>query len=100
MISQNTNRERTIEKQIEQYFQQIVYTINQPIGARGLQSVFWNVSYFDKAFFDGMFGDFYFPDNTQPDWESLNWIQRKFMTWFNNERLKCILTFPVNISAA
>lgn len=95
VITQNTNREMTIESQIEQYFQQIVYTINQPIGARGLQSVFFNVSYFDKPFFEGMFGDFMFPDLTQPDWESLSWVQRKFMMWFNQERLKCILTFPV-----
>lgn len=95
IITQNTSRSLTIEKQIEQYFQQIVYTINQPIGTKGLQSVFWNVSYFDKTFFEGMFGDFYFPDSTQPDWESLNWVQKKFMMWFNQERLKCVLTFPV-----
>ena len=95
VITQNTNREMTIDSQIEQYFQQIVYTINQPIGARGLQSVFWNVSYFDKSFYEGMFGEFVFPDMTKPDWESLNWIQKKFMQWFNNERLKCMLTFPV-----
>ena len=47
-----------------------------------------------------MFGDFVFPDGTKPDWESLQWIQKEFMQWFNNERLKCILTFPVNKSAA
>ena len=94
-ITQNTKRPLTIEKQIEQYFQQIVFTINQPIGARGLQSVFWNVSYFDKEFFEGMFGDFVFPDFSKPDWESLSWVQRKFMTWFNEERLKTMLTFPV-----
>lgn len=95
VITRNTSREMTIDSQIEQYFQQIVYTINQPIGARGLQSVFWNVSYFDKSFFEGMFGDFVFPDMTKPDWESLNWLQRKFMKWFNEERLKCIMVFPV-----
>ena len=94
-ITINTNRPLTIKQQIHQYFQQIVYTINQPIGARGMQAVFWNVSYFDKEFFEGMFGDFVFPDMTKPDWESLNWIQREFMQWFNAERLKCILTFPV-----
>lgn len=42
-----------------------------------------------------MFGNFYFPDGTQPIWESLSWLQQDFMQWFNNERLKCILTFPV-----
>jgi len=70
-------------------------SINQPAAARGLQSAFINFSYFDHPFFDGMFGDFYFPDGTQPDWDSLNWIQKEFMQWFNNERSKCILTFPV-----
>lgn len=70
-------------------------SINQPAAARGMQSAFVNFSYFDKAFFEGMFGNFYFPDGTQPDWESLNWIQKEFMKWFNQERLRCVLTFPV-----
>jgi ribonucleoside-triphosphate reductase len=54
-----------------------------------------NFSYFDKYFFEGMFGDFYFPDGTQPDWESLKYVQMEFMKWFNAERLKTVLTFPV-----
>ena len=89
------NREKTIKKQIHQYFQQVIYSINQPAAARGMQSAFVNFSYFDKPFFEGMFGNFYFPDGTQPDWDSLNWIQKEFMMWFNNERLRCLLTFPV-----
>lgn len=86
---------RTIRGQIHQYWQQIVYTISQPAAARGYQSAFVNFSYFDKPFFDGMFGDFYFPDGTKPDWESLKWIEKEFMMWFNKERLRCLLTFPV-----
>jgi ribonucleoside-triphosphate reductase len=86
---------RTIQQQIHQYFQQVVYSINQPAAARGMQSAFVNFSYFDKNFFNGMFGDFYFPDGTKPIWESLFWLQKEFMTWFNNERLRCVLTFPV-----
>ena len=89
------NRTKTIKQQIHQHFQQVVYSINQPAAARGLQSAFINFSYFDKSFFKGMFGDFYFPDGTQPIWESLSWLQQDFMQWFNAERLKCILTFPV-----
>ena len=46
-------------------------------------------------FFDGMFENFYFPDGTQPYWESLSWIKKEFMKWFNQERLRCLLTFPV-----
>lgn len=88
-------RKKTIRSQIHQYWQQVVYSINQPAAARGLQSAFVNFTYFDKAFFEGMFGDFYFPDGTKPDWPSLNWIQREFMQWFNQERLSTMLTFPV-----
>lgn len=88
-------RQKTIHSQIHQYFQQVIYSINQPAAARGLQSAFVNFSYFDKAFFKGMFGDFYFPDGTKPIWKSLNWLQKDFMQWFNSERLRCILTFPV-----
>ena len=86
----------TIEKVIEQKFQQIVYSINQPAAARNFQSVFWNISYFDKYYFEGLFGEFVFPDGSKPQWDSLNWLQKKFMSWFNEERTKCILTFPWN----
>lgn len=88
-------KQRTILDEIHQYWQQIIYTINQPAAARGFQSAFVNFSYFDKPFFEGMFGDFCFPDGTQPDWDSLKWIQMEFMKWFNAERLKTVLTFPV-----
>lgn len=86
---------RTIRGQIHQYWQQIVYTLGQPASSRGFQSPFVNFSYFDKPFFEGMFGNFYFPDGTKPDWESLKWIEKEFMMWFNKERLRCLLTFPV-----
>lgn len=89
----------SIEKQISQYFQQIVYSINQPAAARNFQSVFWNISYFDKYYFEGLFGEFVFPDGSKPQWDSLNWLQKKFMSWFNEERTKCILTFPVETVA-
>lgn len=88
-------RQKTIRSQIHQFFQQVIYSINQPAAARGLQSAFVNFSYFDKPFFEGMFGDFYFPDGTAPIWESLSWIQKEFMQWFNKERLRTMLTFPV-----
>lgn len=88
-------RYKTIKTQIRQHFQQVVYSINQPTAARGMQSAFWNVAYFDKSFFEAMFGNFMFPDMTSPVWESLNWLQKEFMQWFNEERLKTVLTFPV-----
>lgn len=86
---------RTLDKLIEGYFQQVVYSINQPAAARNFQSVFWNIAYFDKPYFEGMFEDFVFPDGTTMKWDSVGWLQKKFMTWFNEERRKKVLTFPV-----
>lgn len=93
------DKHRNIDKTLEQKFQQIVYSINQPAAARNFQSVFWNISYFDKYYFEGLFGEFVFPDGSKPQWDSLNWLQKKFMSWFNEERTKCILTFPVETVA-
>lgn len=93
--SEYTTRKQTIHKQIHQYFQQICYSLMQPSGSRGNQAVFWNCSIFDKPFFDTMYGDFYYPDGSKARWESINWLQKDFLHWLNQERLKCILTFPV-----
>ena len=92
-------KKRTIDKVITDYFEQIVYSLNQPTGARNYQAVFWNVAYYDKYYFESIFGDFYFPDGTKPDWESLSWLQKRFMKWFNKERTKTLLTFPVETMA-
>ena len=94
-----SRKERTLEEVIENCFQQVVHSMNMPAGNRGYQSVFWNVGYFDKNYFDGVFGDFVFPDGTKPKWETLSWLQKKFMKWFNEERTKYILTFPVETMA-
>ncbi len=88
-------KRRTILDQIHQYWQGIIYSINQPIASRGLQAAFVNFSYFDKPFFESMFEGFRFPDGTEPIWESFSWLQKEFMMWFNEERLKVIHTFPV-----
>lgn len=88
-------KQKTIGSQIDQYFQQVTYSINQIAGARGMQSPFTNFSFFDKYFFEGMFGEFVFPDGTKPEWNSTNWLQKRYLHWLNQERLKCILTFPV-----
>lgn len=90
---------RNLEQVIENCFQQVVHSMNMPAGNRGYQTVFWNVGYFDKQYFDGVFGDFQFPDGTAPKWETLNWLQKKFMKWFNQERSRYILTFPVETMA-
>lgn len=88
-------RSKTIKDILDAKFSQVVYSINQPAAARNFQSVFWNIAYFDKPYFEGMFEGFVFPDGTEPKWESLKWLQKFFMDWFNKERLKSILTFPV-----
>ena len=77
----------------------MVYSINQPAAARGYQSVFWNISIYDQYYFDAMFGNFVFPDFERPNWESTAKLQRFFMRWFNQERTKAILTFPVVTAA-
>ena len=85
----------TLRERLEHYFAQIVYTINQPAGARGYQSIFWNVAYFDHDYFNAIFDNFVFPDGDTPCWETTKELQKLFMRWFNKERLKNILTFPV-----
>ena len=92
-------KRRTIDKMITDCFEQIVYTLNQPTGARNYQAVFWNISYYDRYYFESLFGDFYFPDGSRPDWDSLSWLQKRFMKWFNQERTKSLLTFPVETMA-
>ena len=85
--------------EVENHLQQVVYSINQPAAARGYQSVFLNISVYDRFYFDAMFGDFVFPDFERPNWETTAKLQRFFMKWFNQERTKAILTFPVVTAA-
>lgn len=92
-------RQRSIDKVITDCFEQVVYSINQPTGARNFQSVFWNVAYYDRYYFESLFGEFRFPDASQPIWDSLNWLQKRFMRWFNAERTRSVLTFPVETMA-
>lgn len=85
----------THRQQIANHLQHVVYAINQPAAARGYQSVFWNLSLYDKNYFDSMFGEFVFPDFSKPCWKTLDKLQHFFLDWFNAERSKSILTFPV-----
>ncbi len=85
--------------EVENHFQQVVYSINQPAAARGYQSVFWNISIYDRFYFEAMFSDFVFPDFERPNWATTAKLQRFFMKWFNQERTKAILTFPVVTAA-
>lgn len=94
-----THTKKSISKVIEQAFQNVVYTINQPAGNRSYQSPFTNISYYDKNYWNALFKDFVFPDGTKPEWDGVDYLQRKFMKWLNRERLKTLLTFPVETMA-
>lgn len=87
--------QRTIGQTIDQYFQSITHYINQPAGNRGYQSPFTNFNVFDSYYWHTMFDDFYFPDGSQPHWDAVNWLQKRYMKWLNEERTKTLLTFPV-----
>ena len=90
----------THSRKVESALQHVVYSLNQPAAARGFQSVFWNISLFDREYFEAIFGDFAFPITFEkPNYDSLAKLQKHFMKWFNAEREKTLLTFPV-ITAA
>lgn len=94
-----SKKRRTLRKVITDCFEQIVYSLNQPTGARNFQAVFWNISYYDKYYFDSIFGNFIFPDGKKPTWDNVSTLQKMFMKWFNQERTKAVLTFPVETMA-
>mgnify|MGYP003599952775 CR=1 FL=1 len=96
----DSSTKKTISETIEQAFQNIVYTINQPAGNRSYQSPFTNISYYDSNYWNALFKDFVYPDGTKPEWEGVDYLQKKFMRWFNEERTKTLLTFPVNLKSA
>ena len=90
----------TNKKKIDSALQHVVYSLNQPAAARGFQSVFWNISLFDKDYFNAIFGDFVFPHTyDKPNYDSIVRLQRYFMKWFNKERERSLLTFPVVTAA-
>ena len=90
---------QTIIQTIHQAYQQIVYGWNQPAGNRSYQSPFTNISYYDSNYWHALFDDFLFPDGSRPVWERVDFLQRDFMEWFNKERTKTMLTFPVETMA-
>ena len=99
LIILHYNKKKTIKDIILQSFQQIVYSWNQPASNRGFQSPFINISYYDSNYWKALFGDFYFPDGTQPKWERVDVLQKLFMKWFNSERKKTLMAFPVETMA-
>lgn len=99
VTSSNCKKSRTMRNMIEKSFKQFVCGINQPAGNRGYQSPFTNISYYDHTYFSSLFGTFYYPDGTQPEWEAVDALQRLFMNWFNQWRLRQLVAFPVETMA-
>jgi ribonucleoside-triphosphate reductase len=97
--SEHCLQKKTIKDSIIKAFKQFVWGINQPAGNRSYQSPFVNISYYDKTYFESLFGEFYYPDGTKPEWKAIDCLQRMFMEWFNNVRLKQVLAFPVETFA-
>ena len=99
VTSSNCKKSRTMRNMIEKAFKQFVCGINQPAGNSGYQSPFTNISYYDHTYFSSLFGTFYYPDGTQPEWEAVDALQRLFMNWFNQWRLRQLVAFPVETMA-
>jgi len=95
ITNEHNLQQRTIGQTIDQYFQSVTHYINQPAGNRGYQSPFTNFNVFDFYYWHTMFNDFVFPDGTKPHWDAVNWLQKRYMKWLNEERTKTLLTFPV-----
>lgn len=93
--NEHCHEQRTIGSTIDQYFQSVTHYINQPAGNRSFQSPFTNFNVFDSYYWHSMFDDFVFPDGSKPHWDAVNWLQKRYMKWLNNERTKTLLTFPV-----
>ena len=91
--------ERTVRDNILKAFKQFVWGVNQPAGNRSYQSPFTNISYYDHTYFTSLFGEFCYPDGSKPEWIAIDTLQRMFMKWFNQIRLKQVLTFPVETFA-
>ena len=99
VTSEHCSKKKTIEDAIIQAFQQCVWGINQPAGNRGYQSPFINFSYYDSNYFKALFENFYYPDGTKPEWKAIDYLQRTFMNYLNNERLNAVIAMPVETMA-
>ena len=99
ITSEHCIKYKTIKDAIIQAFQQCVWGINQPAGNRGYQSPFINFSYYDSNYFKALFEDFYYPDGTKPEWKAIDYLQRTFMNYLNEERLNAVIAMPVETMA-
>lgn len=91
----------THKSEVEQALQGVVYYLNEPASGRNGQSVFWNLSMFDDFYLKGLYSEFVYPDEnfSKVNFDSVKKLQKFFMEWFNIERTRKLLTFPVITSA-
>lgn len=75
-------------------------SLNQPAASRDYQSVFHNMSVYDRYFYETMFGSFAFPDGTIIKYDDFAPLQELFLEWLLEERKKALLTFPVLTEAS
>ena len=89
-------KDNLTDNQILQDFQNLVYTINQPVRLSA-QTPFVNLSVFDKYYIKSLYADFIYPDHTKPDLNFVGKLQKMFVEWFSNEMKSTgkIFTFPV-----
>lgn len=86
----------TNSHEITQELQHIVYYLCETCSGRNGQSIFYNVSIFDRPYLEGLYGDFVYPDDfSKVNIDSVVKLQKFFLKWFNKEREKSLLTFPV-----
>lgn len=79
--------------QIEQGFQNLVYSLNFPF--RGNQSAFVTLSIYDRPFLETLFENITYPDGSKADLDSIDYLQKWYFRWFNEESKKQVFTFPV-----
>ena len=93
---------RTIDKVITDCFEQVVYSINQPTGARNFQAVFWNIAYYDRYYFESAVRRVPSSptDQQAPTGRRCRWLQKALHEVVQRANgLATVLTFPVETMA-
>jgi len=82
-------------KYIEQHFQILTYSFNQPI--RTNQSPYTNFSYLDRNYLKSIFDGAKYPDGSfiVDQIEDIISLQKMYWEWISEERAKQMFTFPV-----
>lgn len=87
----------TPEQYRDQYFQVIIYRLNQPFLRSGIQSAFTNFSIFDHEYLVALFGGNKYPDGSYviDNIDEIMEYQKAFMNEVSRIRSVNMFTFPV-----